>query len=210
MRADKMKNLLALSLILLCFGIFRAPLGQAAEGPTAQLKPTLESLTDLLADESLKGDAQRLERRTRIMEAIKVGFDFQEMSRRILGRTWNDIQAEQQRQFTDQMIKLLENIYIGKLEGYSGQQIEYVEERVKDNRALVSTTINNNGVKVPLHYILSLVGDRWMVYDINIEGVSLVGNYREQFKSILRKEKFAGLIKVLEEKNRSFETGTTK
>lgn len=205
-----MKNLLVVSLILLCFGIFRLPLGQAAEGPTAQLKPTLKSLTDLLADESLKGDAQRLERRTRIMEAIKVGFDFQEMSRRILGRTWNEIQAEQQRQFTDQMIKLLENIYIGKLEGYSGQQIEFIEERIKENRALVSTTIDNNGVEVPVHYILSLVGDRWMVYDINIEGVSLVGNYREQFKSILRKEKFAGLLKVLEEKNKSFEAGTVK
>lgn len=205
-----MKNILAISLILLCFGIFRTPLGLAVEGPTVQLKPTLKSLTDVLADESLKGDAHRAERRTRIKEAIKVVFDFREMSRRILGRTWNEIQAEEQKQFTDQMIKLLENIYIGKLEGYSGQQIEYVEERIKDNRALVSTTVADNGIKVPVNYILSLVGEKWMVYDINIEGVSLVGNYREQFKSILRKDKFAGLLKVLEEKNRSFETGTTK
>lgn len=206
----KMKNILAVLLILLCFGLFRVPLGQTAEGPTTQLKPTLKSLTDLLADESLKGDSHRTERRTRIMEAIKVGFDFQEMSRRILGRTWNEIQPVEQKQFTGQMIKLLENIYIGKLESYSGQQIEYLGERVKDKRALVSTTIDNNGVKIPVHYILSLIGDRWMVYDINIEGVSLVSNYREQFKSILRKEKFAGLIKVLEEKNRGFEQSTTK
>ena len=205
-----MKNILAISLILLCFGIFLAPLGQADEGPTAQLKPTLKSLTDVLADESLKGDAHRAERRTRIKEAIETVFDFREMSRRILGRTWNEIQAEEQKQFTDQMIKLLENIYIGKLEGYSGQQIEYIEERIKDNRALVSTTVTDNRVKVPVNYILNLVGEKWLVYDINIEGVSLVGNYREQFKSILRKDKFAGLLKVLEEKNRSFETVTTK
>jgi phospholipid transport system substrate-binding protein len=205
-----MKNILAISLILLCFVVFLAPLGLAVEGPTAQLKPTLKSLTDVLADEGLKGDAHRAERRTRIKEVIKAVFDFREMSRRILGRTWNEIQAEEQKQFTDEMIKLLENIYIGKLEGYSGQQIEYIEERIKDNRALVSTTVTDNGVKVPVNYILNLVGEKWMVYDINIEGVSLVGNYREQFKSILRKDKFAGLLKVLEEKNRSFETVTTK
>ncbi|RPH40365.1 MAG: ABC transporter substrate-binding protein, partial [Desulfobulbaceae bacterium] len=63
----------------------------------------------------------------------------------------------------------------------------------------------NKGVKIPVHYILNLNDSKWMVYDINIEGVSLVRNYMEQFKTILRKEKFAGLIKVLEEKNESFE-----
>ena len=71
----------------------------------------------------------------------------------------------------------------------------------------MSTTIDNQGVKVPVHYILNLTDSRWMVYDINIEGVSLVNNYREQFKAILRKDKFAGLIKVIEEKNRSFAEG---
>ncbi len=182
----------------------------AVESPTTQLKPTLKALTDLLADESLKGDGQRLERRTRIMAAIKEGFDFQEMSKRILGRTWNQIGVEEQARFTKLMTKLLENVYIGKLESYSGQQIDFLDERVKGGRAQVSTTIENKGVKIPVHYILNLNGPRWMVYDINIEGVSLVKNYMEQFKAILRKEKFAGLIKVLEEKNRSFETTSSK
>lgn len=179
----------------------------AIEGPSAQLKPTLKALTDILSDQSLKGDGHRTERRTKVMTAIKIGFDFQEMSKRILGRTWNEIGAEDQKLFTEQMTKLLENIYIGKLEGYSGQEIEFLEERVKGNRAQVSTIVDNKGGKIPMHYILNLSGPKWMVYDINIEGVSLVKNYKEQFKTILRKEKFAGLIKVLEEKNRSFESG---
>jgi phospholipid transport system substrate-binding protein len=183
------------------------PAAGAVDSPMAQLKPTLKSLTDLLGDESLKGDAHRDVRRAKIMEAIKVGFDFQEMSRRILGKTWNEISPAEQQRFTEQMIKLLENIYVGKLESYSGQQIDFLEERVKDRRAQVSTTIDNKGVKVPVHYILNLTDSRWMVYDINIEGVSLVNNYREQFKAILRKDKFAGLIKVIEEKNRSFAEG---
>jgi phospholipid transport system substrate-binding protein len=197
--------------IWLFFGIFLTLVTSvaaiAAESPTTQLQPTLSNLTDLLADKSLKGDEHRTERRARIMEAIEVGFDFQEMSKRILGRTWNEIQEGDRQQFTELMTKLLENIYIGKLESYSGQEIEFLDERVKGNRAQVSTVIDNNGVKIPVHYIMSLNSSKWMVYDINIEGVSLVKNYMEQFKAILRKEKFPGLIKVLKEKNQSFEVG---
>ena len=199
----KIRTVVLLFLLSVCM----CPVVHAVESPMAQLKPTLKSLTDLLADERLKGDAHRDERRAKIMKAIKVGFDFEEMSKRILGRTWQEISTEERKYFTHQMIKLLENIYVGKLESYSGQQIDFLEERVKDKRAQVTTTIDNEGVKVPVHYILNLDDSRWMVYDINIEGVSLVGNYREQFKSILRTDKFSGLIKVIEEKNRSFEKG---
>lgn len=189
--------------MVFCLGVS----ANAVDGPTTQLKPTLKALTDILSDQSLKGDGNRSERRAKVMTAIKIGFDFQEMSKRILGRTWNEIGVEDQKRFTELMTKLLENVYIGKLESYSGQQIEFLEERVKGGRAQVSTIVENKGVKIPMHYILNLSGPKWMVYDINIEGVSLVRNYMEQFKTILRKEKFAGLIKVLEEKNRSFETG---
>lgn len=203
-----MRRISEFLIMMLVCSLFLGESCNAVETPTVQLKPTLKALTDLLSDEGLKGDANRTERRSRIMTAIKEGFDFQEMCKRILGRTWNEIQAAEQQQFTELMTKLLENVYIGKLESYSGQQIDFLEERVKGDRAQVSTTIDNKGVKIPVHYILNLNGSKWMVYDINIEGVSLVRNYMEQFKTILRKEKFAGLIKVLEEKNKSFELGS--
>lgn len=177
-----------------------------AAGPTEQLRPALNTLTSILADPGLKGDAKKVERRAKIMSSIKEGFDFKEMSKRILGREWNSISAQEQDYFTELMTKLLENVYIGKLEGYSGQTVGYVDERIKGERAQVSTLIEDNGIEIPVHYIMSLKDEKWMVYDINIEGVSLVRNYKEQFKSILRKEKFDGLIKVLEEKNASFET----
>ncbi len=111
-----MKKIILLVIVLVSVAFAQGQRVQAAESPTTQLKPTLKALTDLLADESLKGDGRRLERRTRIMAAIKEGFDFQEMSKRILGRTWNQIGAEEQAQFTTLMTKLLENVYIGKLE----------------------------------------------------------------------------------------------
>ena len=128
-----------------------------------------------------------------IMKEISKGFDFREMSQRVLGQTWNSITSEQRDYFVSQMTKLLENVYVGKLESYTGQTIEFVEERIKGNRAQVTTLIENEGVKLPVHYIMQKTGSKWMVYDINIEGVSLIRNYMEQFRSILRQNDFKGL-----------------
>lgn len=199
------------TLILLFAAVFTLQFfavgARANTGPTDQLRPALSALTALLADPALKGEENKVERRSKIMASIKEGFDFHEMSKRILGKEWNNISEEERLHFTELMTKLLENVYIGKLEGYSGQTVGYVSERIKGSRAQVSTLIEDNGIEIPVHYIMSQKSERWMVYDINIEGVSLVRNYKEQFKSILRKDKFAGLVKVLEEKNASFENG---
>ena len=202
---EKMKKALSILIVLLMFPVGR--LWAAEQSPTADLKPVLEDLTGVLGDESLKGNEHLAERREKIMSLIKRGFDFREMSKRVLGKTWQEIGDQEKDNFTRLMTKLLENVYIGKLESYSGQKIEYAAESVKSNRAQVSTFLENNGVKIPIHYIMRKAEDRWMVYDINIEGVSLVRNYQEQFKAILRQDKYEGLVKVLEEKNSSFETG---
>ena len=178
--------------------------GAEPDGPTEQLRPSLDSLIEILENESLKGDAKKSERRSMIMKEISNGFDFREMSQRVLGRTWHTITPEQQDYFVSQMTKLLENVYVGKLESYTGQTIEFVEERIKGNRAQVTTLIENEGVKLPVHYIMQKTGSKWMVYDINIEGVSLIRNYMEQFRSILRQNDYEGLIKIIEDKNLSF------
>jgi phospholipid transport system substrate-binding protein len=181
--------------------------GQASEkGPTADLQPILQDLTAVLADKSLKGDEHRTVRREKIMSIIKHGFDFREMSKRVLGKTWQDIDDKERDNFTSLMTKLLENVYIGKLESYSGQTLEFVGETVKEDRGQVSVLLDNGGVKIPIHYIMRKSDLSWMVYDINIEGVSLVRNYQEQFKAILRKDNYQGLVKVLEEKISTFST----
>ena len=179
----------------------------AGDSPTEDLKPTLTSLVHLLGDVNLKGDEKKDERRAKIMVEIKKGFDFKEMSRRVLGKTWHKIDAAEQENFTTIMTKLLENVYVGKLESYSGGEIEYIDEKMKGARAQVTTMIDDNGAALPLHYIMRKGDEKWMVYDINIEGVSLVRNYQEQFKSILRKDKYDGLVKVLNEKNKAFAEG---
>ena len=193
-------------LFYLCVVLVTGTWSQATdlESPTEQLKPTLDALVDILGDDSLKGAAKKTERRSLIMKEITSGFDFREMSRRVLGRTWNTVTPEQQDYFVSQMTKLLENVYVGKLETYSGEKVEFVEERIKGNRAQVTTLIEDQSVKLPVHYIMQKTGSKWMVYDINIEGVSLIRNYMEQFRSILKKKDYEGLITIIEEKNLSF------
>jgi phospholipid transport system substrate-binding protein len=176
----------------------------AEKSPTETIKPVLNDLTQVLKDPGLQGDAHRDERRRKIMSTIKVGFDFQEMCKRVLGRTWSELNQGEKEHFTEIMTKLLENSYIGKLENYHYRSIDYLNEKVQGDRAQVSTVVNKKGVKLPVYYILSKTPKGWMVYDINIEGVSLVRNYMEQFRSILRSQNYQGLVKIIEEKNRTF------
>jgi len=191
-------------LLIVFWGLSIGPAWAEVPDPAASLKPVINDLTAVLKDSSLKGKEHMVERREKIMSLIKRGFDFREMSQRVLGRTWREIDDQEKDNFTALMTKLLENVYIGKLEGYSGETPEFVGEIVKGDRAQVTYLIENNGEKIPVHYIMKKTDSRWMVYDINIEGVSLVRNYQEQFRSILRTEKYEGLVSVIEDKNRSF------
>jgi phospholipid transport system substrate-binding protein len=203
---EKMKVVKRIYVVLIFFVclFFVNSSAYALSGPTEQLKPTLKSLIDILLDPSLKGEEHKVERREKIMGYVKQGFDFREMSQRVVGKEWKGLSQEKQDHFQALFTKLLENAYIGKFEGYSGKEIQYVGERAKDDRAIVSTQIENNGQLIPVDYVMTKKENLWKVYDINIEGVSLVRNYMEQFQSILRRDKFDGLVKLLEEKNGTF------
>lgn len=198
-------NIKDLFSMLLCLAILSvSSVAISSSGPTESLKPVLSDIMAILKDPNLAGDDQKDVRRTKIMEIAVQGFDFTEMSKRVLGQTWRTLSPDQREQFTRIFTKLLEHAYIGKLEGYSGQEIIYKGERIKGKKAAVSTVVQNKDMILPVNYVMLKKDSGWQVYDINIEGVSLIRNYREQFKSILRKDKFDGLIKVLEAKNTSF------
>ncbi|MEN8189240.1 MAG: ABC transporter substrate-binding protein [Thermodesulfobacteriota bacterium] len=177
----------------------------AVTSPTGQLKPTLQSIIDVIIDDSFKGEGRKNVRRQKIMAHVDKGFDFEEMSRRVLGRTWLDLSAVDQGRFIEQFTKLLENVYIGKLEAYGGEQIQYLDEKIKGDRAMVTTIVPGQTKGLPVNYIMIDKGGDWMVYDLKIEGIGLIKNYREQFKSILKRNDFQGLIKELEKKNKSFQ-----
>lgn len=174
------------------------------EKPTEQLKPTINGIVAILQDDNLQGSQQTQARRIRIMEAISSGFDFREMSKRILGRAWKEISPAQRNNFVREMTKLLENVYIGRLEAYSDPEVTFVDERIKGRRAQVSTLVQYKENTLPIHYILHKQQSKWLVYDINIGGVSLIRNYMKQFRAIMRQQNFNGLMEIIERKNRSF------
>ncbi len=192
------------SLLFLLLLVTGSPAVADDQSPTAQLQPVMQEIFAILDDESLKGDANKEQRRSKIMAVVSSGFDFREMSRRVLGQTWDDLNDADKDYFVTQVTKLLEDVYIGKLESYGGRTVEFVAERIKGKRAQVTTLIPFEESKIPIHYIMQLEQDKWMVYDINIEGVSLVRNYMEQFRAILQEKDYSGLIKIIEEKNKVF------
>ena len=186
--------------------LFSGQLTFASPGPTEVLRPTLEGMIDIIQDPSLAGAENKISRREKVMFLAAQGFDFTEMSKRALGKTWRKLDLNQRQHFEELFTKLLENAYIGKLEGYSGQEIVYKDERIKGKKAAVATVVKNSGTApFSVSYVMLYNKIGWQVYDLNIEGVSFLRNYREQFKSILRKDKFPGLVKVLEKKNASFD-----
>jgi phospholipid transport system substrate-binding protein len=194
----------AMLLLAVCTLVFVSS-ALAIPPPTDEIKPTLNAIISILLDPAMKGEEKKIERRTKIMAYVNAGFDFREMSQRVIGKEWRELTPEKQDNFQRLFTKLLENAYIGKFESYSGQEIQFLGERIKDDRAIVTTQIENNGQFIPIDYVMIKKDVKWMVYDINIEGVSLVRNYMEQFKAILRRDKFDGLMKLLEDKNSTFE-----
>ena len=163
---------------------------------------TIEKGLAVLKDPALKGSEKTLERRQRLWQEISPVFNFDEMSKRALGLHWQKRSPEEKGQFTELFTNILKETYIGKTDTYSGEKIIYIGEKQEDIYASVQTKlITNTGVEVLAEYRLFKNKDNWRIYDVIIEGVSLVNNYRSQFYNILGKSSFESLLQTLKEKN---------
>lgn len=196
------KFCIVLVLMICLAGVSFAHAGE----PTQQLKAGIDEVLALLKDSNLKSPQKKQERRDRIFKAVEERFDFGEMAKRSISEYWKQLSPAEQNEFQNAFSKLLENTYITKIEKYSDETVSYGDEKPKGpQNVLVSTTIQSKGQSIPLDYSLHHVNDRWMVYDVNIEGVSLVTNYRSQFREIMRKDGFKGLMSKIDEKLRKIE-----
>lgn len=168
--------------------------------PTEQLRPYADKVVAILTDPELQGAEHKKERYERLLKAAEELLDFPEMSKRVLGRTWRDLTPAEQQKFTALFAKLLEHAYLGRVDEYSNQKVIFKDQRIKGERAQVITDFVDADKVFSVSYIMMLKGDKWMVYDVVVEGVSLVRNYMEQFNDIIRKEGYASLVKQVEEK----------
>jgi phospholipid transport system substrate-binding protein len=169
--------------------------------PTEKIRETTEKILSIVTDPALKGPEKDQERRALIREVVDERFDWEEMSQRALARHWRKLNDEQKQDFINLFGKLLERTYLDRVEDYSGEQVTYVNEVIDGEYALVEVKIlTTKGTEIPVHYKFRKKGEDWRVYDIAIEGVSLVNNYRVQFNDIITKSSYEELVKKLQEK----------
>lgn len=201
------KNNIRSACLFLCVVLFATPLyGLAAmvPDPTEQMKPFIAKMTKILSEADLKNDAD-CNICQRLIDISRERFDYNEMSKRVLGKAWRKLSTEEKADFVDLFTELLEYAYVGKIQSYSGQSIVFKDQRIKGKRAEVKTELIDKNKAIPVSYIMLLEGDKWMVYDVVVEGVSLIRNYMEQFREILRKDQYSGLIKQIEKKVRQLQ-----
>lgn len=184
--------------MMLCLESVPFAYGAQSLDPTEQLRPFVEKTVSILTDPELQGEEKSLIRRDKALKAASEGIDFKEMSKSVFGKKWSQLDPNEKENFVSLFTQLVEHAYIGKIEGYSKQKIEFIDQRIKGERAQVNTKIINTENVVSVSYIMLLKDNRWMVYDIVVEGVSLLRNYMEQFKGIVEKKGYSSLLQQVE------------
>ena len=166
--------------------------------PTEQIRGTIDRVIGILKDPALAAKGKTEERRDLLRKEIAPVFDFGEMAKRSLGPNWRDRTPEERDRFVALFRELLENSYLGKIESYQGEEIRYGNETVDGPYAQVKTVVvTTRGQEIPVDYRMFSDGERYRIYDVVIEGISLVNNYRSQFNSMLQKSSFAELMEKL-------------
>ena len=200
----KIKSVLC-SLALVCmFGVALDAAAQIAEGAAAALSPrdemaaTIERLVSVA--EAYPGDKNLETRKAEMRKVIEPKFDFQQMSQLSLGVQWAKISSEERSEFAKVFSDLLAKTYLNRISTVSRGMVRITGDKVKENKALVRTMVTFRGDEFPLDYKLVNRQGSWKVYDVIIENIGLVVNYRNEFAGIIRKEKFSGLMKRLRDK----------
>jgi phospholipid transport system substrate-binding protein len=199
-----MRSLLTTALTLAVAALLAAPPASAGE-PTEQLKTQVDRVLKLLDDPALKDKPK--DKRVAVRKIAEDIFDFGETAKRSLGRHWAARTPAERDEFVKLFGDLLERSYISKIELYGGEKIQYLNDKVEgDQASVMSKLLTKTNTEVPIEYRMLKKGDRWLVYDVIIEGVSLVSNYRTQFNKIIQTSSYAELVKKM--KSRQEEMGS--
>jgi phospholipid transport system substrate-binding protein len=190
-----LRPLVFVALLVLPFGV-TPPRDAAAGTPTDQLRDRIDRVVGILDDGDLK--ANPAARRAALRGVSGEIFDFTEITRRALGRHWQTASPTQRDELVRLLSALMERSYMGRIEQYTGERIAFVSEVVDGDLATVRTHfLTKGGTPIPVDYRLARVGDRWLAYDVTIEGVSLVANFRAQFNKIIQTSSTQGLVERL-------------
>jgi phospholipid transport system substrate-binding protein len=173
----------------------------SAGAPADEVKATLDNVLGVLQDASFKGADKQKDRRAKLKNIIYPKFDFAEMAKRSLGTNWARRSAEEQKTFVALFTELIESSYVDAIESYEGEKIAIANERQDKSFAEVSTRIiSKKGDPFAIDYKLHQSDGSWKVYDVVVENISLVNNYRSQFNRVIAKNSYEELVNRMKEK----------
>ena len=206
-----MKSVCLSGIVILFFiaaGISSAsPAGELTE----QVRQTTDKIISILNDPCMKGPDKEEDKINLIRELVYRLFDREGVSRRVLARQWRKLNDQEKKDFIFLFNKLLEQTYIGKIDNYSGQQIAYIGEKIDGKYGILKAKVlSKNDKDIIIFYKAIKKNSKWLVYDVSLEGVSLVNNYRTQFQSIIMQSSYDNLIKILKAKVNEPHSGNNK
>ena len=197
---------LTLALALVVGGLAAPP--AAAGAPSDQLKSQIDHVLKVLDDAELKKEGRAPERWSAVRKIANEIFDFGETARRSLGPHWQGRTPAEREEFVQLFTDLLERSYISRVELYGGEKIQFLGDTTEGDQARVQTKLlTKSGSDIPIEYRMHRKGDRWLVYDVIIEGVSLVANYRTQFNKIIRTSSYQELVRKMKTKQDELASG---
>jgi phospholipid transport system substrate-binding protein len=178
-----------------------------AATPTDQLRDYTEHVLKVLDDPALKQEERKHERRAAVRKVAVEAFDVQETARRALGPHWQARTAAEREEFVLLFAELLEQTYIARIDYFGGEKLRFVSEKIDGDYANVRAhVVTRQGTEVPVDARMLRKGERWLIYDVVIENVSLINNYRAQFDRIIRSASYGELVKKLKSRGELNET----
>jgi len=182
--------------VIILFLILLSPLKTYAGEPTDTIKAHVEEVMNVLKA-SVDEDAKKAD----IRNIAGRMFDFSSMSKATLGKNWGNLNEDQRSEFIRLLRSMLENAYISKMLGYTDEKAVFIKERaLSETRVEVQSNLITGNTEIPMHYRMLRLDNQWKVYDVNIEGVSLIKNYRSQFREILAKQSPEELLQIMRDK----------
>lgn len=195
-------NIRTIFMATLLFCLCVAGPKQALASVTNEVKSVVDEVVRIVSDKEMKKPQNEQKRRNALKKAISTIFDYGEMTQRSMGKHWKERSPAEKKELVQLFETLLENSYAGKIESYNQERIVYLKENMEGEYAEVkSKVITAKRDEFTLDYRLMNKGGRWMVYDVVIEGVSLVSNYRTQFNNIIQRQGYGELVRKLRVKS---------
>lgn len=184
-----------ISIILVSF-LFLSSFSYALPEPQAQVESMVNSVLSVMQNPALSVEDKKVQISGRVQEFLSV----ESMSRRTLGSYWDQASIEQRQYFSELFVRVLETTYLNRIEDYSDGAVKYLKQRVKGDKAIIDTAIVSKELEIPVQYKMIYSNGSWQVFDLVIEGVSLVRNYRSSYGEIIRRDGFEGLFALMEKK----------